>query len=235
VTVGVLGAGSTDWIELGNDRVIRRPGGTPLYAARALRFAGAEPVVVETGRFESRLSHADGRTSQELVTVPDPLSDDRVAELLERLRGCDWVLMGGQSAGDFPPSVLRLIADAGHAICLDGQGLARGPSAGPVQLGPVAQESVAGVTALKVNEAEHAAAGPLDVPELLLTRGRLGATIVVRGHEPVEVPAGPVTFGDPTGAGDSFSALYILARGRGEEPAAAARYAVGMVEELYST
>ncbi|MDX6553551.1 MAG: hypothetical protein QOH74_2039, partial [Gaiellales bacterium] len=42
-------------------------------------------------------------------------------------------------------------------------------------------------------------------------------------------------FGDPTGAGDSFSALYILARGRGEEPAAAARYAVGMVEELYST
>jgi sugar/nucleoside kinase (ribokinase family) len=235
VTVGVLGAGSTDWIELGNDRVIRRPGGSPLYAARALRFAGAEPCVIETGRFESRLSHTDGRTSQELVAVPEPLSEDRVPELLERLRGCEWVLLGGQSAGDFPPSVLRLIADAGHRICLDGQGLARGPDPGPVQLGPVSQESVAAVTALKVNEVEHAAAGPLDVPELLLTRGRRGATLIVRGHEPVDVEAAPVTFGDPTGAGDSFGALYCLARARGEEPVPAVRFAVGMVEALYST
>jgi len=145
------------------------------------------------------------------------------------------VLLGGQAAGDFPASVLRQIADAGHRICLDGQGLTRGHDPGPVRLRSVSPESLAGVTALKVNEAEHAAAGALDVPELLLTRGRRGATVKVRARDPVDIAAGPATFGDPTGAGDSFSALYILARSRGEDPADAARFAVRMVEELYST
>jgi sugar/nucleoside kinase (ribokinase family) len=234
VTVGVVGAASTDWIDLGDHSVIERPGGTPLYAARALRFAGVEPCVVQTGHFESRITHLDGRTSQTLVKVPEPLSERRVPELLAQLESCDWVLLGGQSAGDFPPRVLEQIAAAGHRICLDGQGLTRGPDPGPVRLGPVSQQSVNGVTALKVNEAEHAAAGPLDVPELLLTRGSKGATILLSGHDPIDIPAAPVTFADPTGAGDSFGALYCLARSRGDQPGDAAEFAVRMVERLYS-
>jgi len=235
LTVAVVGAASTDWIEIDGEQPVTRPGGTPLYAARALRFAGAEPRVIETGHFDSRLSHRDGRTAQELVSVPDPFAEDRVPELLEQLRGCDWVLLGGQAAGDFPRPVLERIAEAGHRICLDGQGLTRGPDPGPVRLRAVPQEAVAGVTALKLNEAERAAAGRLDVPELLLTRGPRGATVVVRGRGPVDVHAAPVTFGNPTGAGDSFSALYCLARSRGAEPAEAARFAVSTVDALYST
>ncbi len=47
------------------------------------------------------------------------------------------------------------------------------------------------------------------------------------------VPGSGVPFADPTGAGDSWSALYALARSGGETPAAAARYAVAEVERIY--
>jgi sugar/nucleoside kinase (ribokinase family) len=40
-------------------------------------------------------------------------------------------------------------------------------------------------------------------------------------------------FADPTGAGDSFAALYCLARTRGLDPPAAGRFAQHQVEQLY--
>jgi len=40
--VGVLGPGTIDIIELPGQEPLQRPGGTTLYAARALRFAGCD-------------------------------------------------------------------------------------------------------------------------------------------------------------------------------------------------
>ena len=76
------------------------------------------------------------------------------------MHGCDWVILGGQTGGDFPAETIALLAGAGHQICLDAQGLARGSRIGPVRLGPIDPGWVAGVTALKLNDAEAGACRP---------------------------------------------------------------------------
>ncbi len=153
--------------------------------------------------------------------------------MLPALEGCDWVLLGGQTAGDFPVETIAVLAAAGHRICLDGQGLARGSRVGPVRLVAIAQRDVTGVTALKMNRAEAEAAGRLDVPELLVTGAEQG--VVVRWQdEQYEIAGNGRRFADPTGAGDSFGALYCLERSRGVLPPAAALFAVETVQRLYA-
>ena len=96
--------------------------------------------------------------------------------------------------------------------------------------------------ALKLNEVEaRAAVGGdtldhvrrLGVPEVLFSRGHAG-----RAGDPAgrarHVPRRETRFSDPTGAGDSLSALYCLARTRGAEPEEAIRFAVEQVERLYT-
>lgn len=210
----------------------RRPGGTPHYAARALRAAGATPVAIETGTLRSQLEHTAAGTRQQILSLPEPLEATWAAALLPQLRGCRWLLLGGQTGGDFPTETLALLAAAGHLLCLDGQGLARGSRLGPLRLGPIAAPALAGVTALKLNQAEASQAGPLAVPELLVTRAELGCLVTVDGVEHVVEGSGR-RFADPTGAGDSFAALYCLARTRGLDPPAAAGFAQHEVERLY--
>lgn len=243
--MGVLGPGVDDLIELPGQVPLRRDGGTPLYAARALRFAGAEPVAIEgPTRAGSRLVHTPGGTMQELIALAEPLDPDWVArEALPRLRGCNWVVLGGQSARDFPVETIELLAAAGHLLLLDAQGLARGHRTGPLRLERFGPETVRGVQALKLNELEAQALlgevglrglDHLGVPEILLSRGHEGLEVISGGrHE--RVPPAPHRFVDPTGAGDSLSALYCLARTRGTEPAEAARWAVEQVERLYTS
>jgi sugar/nucleoside kinase (ribokinase family) len=234
VKVGVVGAATEDTVAFGKGRPQVRPGGTPHYAARALRFAGAEPSVVETGSLRSLIEHGPSGTRQEILSLPEPLTPERARrEAVPALEGCEWVLLGGQTAGDFPVETIAVLAAAGHRICLDGQGLARGNRIGPVQLGRLAQRDVAGVTALKINQAEAEAAGPLDVPELLVTRAERGVLVRWQGQQH-EIAGDGRRFGDPTGAGDSFAALYCLERSRGALPPAAALTALKTVERLYA-
>jgi len=230
----VVGAATEDTVVLDDGPPQVRPGGTPHYAARALRFAGAEPRTVETAGMRSLIEHGPGGTRQEILSLPDPLTPERAEhEVLPALEGCDWVLMGGQTAGDFPPETIAVLAAAGHRICLDGQGLARGSRIGPVMLGPIAQRDLAGVTALKLNQAEAETAGRLEVPELLVTRAERG--VLVRWLDDwYEIPGNGHRFADPTGAGDSFGALYCLERSRTVSPPAAARFAVQTVQRLYA-
>jgi sugar/nucleoside kinase (ribokinase family) len=230
--VGVLGPAAEDEIVLEDGREQRRPGGTPHYAARALAWAGALPVAIETGTLVSRLRHTAAGTEQELASIPAPLTADAARELLPRLAGCDWVLLGGQTAGDFPVETLRVLAGAGHVLCLDGQGLARGSDAGPVRLRPFPPSLLDGVTALKVNEAEAGAAAHVAVPELLVTRAERGCVLVAGGREHAIEGSGRRLV-DPTGAGDTFGALYCLGRTRGMPPPEAARFAQAGVEQLY--
>ncbi len=232
--VGVVGAATEDSVALDHGQSQVRPGGTPLYAARALRFAGAEPRSVETASLRSLIEHGPGGTRQEILSLPEPLTPERARrEVLPALEGCDWVLLGGQTGGDFPVETIAVLAAAGHRICLDGQGLARGSRVGPIQLGPIAQRDVAGVTALKLNQAEAEAAGPLEVPELLVTRAEQGVLVRWRGEQ-YEIPGDGPRFGDPTGAGDSFAALYCLERSRNQPPPAAALAAATIVQRLYA-
>jgi sugar/nucleoside kinase (ribokinase family) len=230
--VGVLGPATVDEIMLGDGPAQRRPGGTPHYAARALRAVGATPVAIETGRLVSRLRHTASGTEQEIVTVPEPLLPEAARALLPRLAGCRWVLLGGQTAGDFPTETVQVLVDAGHLLCLDGQGLARGADAGPVSLRAIPAASLAGVAALKVNEAEAEASPGLDAAELLVTRAERGAVVTADGRGHVIAGSGR-RLADPTGAGDTFGALYCLARTRGLGPAAAGRFAQDGVERLY--
>jgi len=230
--VGVLGPAAQDEIVLADGTELWRPGGTPHYAARALIAAGALPIAIETGTLVSRLRHTAEGTWQELATAPDPLTPEAARELLPRLAGCAWVLLGGQMAGDFPAGTLRVLAGAGHMLCLDGQGLARGTEPGPVRMQPFPAGLLEGVTALKVNEAEARAAGEIAVPELLITRAERGCVVVTAGGEHAIAGNGR-RLADPTGAGDTFAALYCLGRTRGMHPERAAAFAQAQVEGLY--
>ena len=101
--VGVLGPGTIDIVELPGQEPVRRPGGTTLYAARALRFAGAEPVVIENpGLVISRLRHTEEGTVQAIDRVAEPAEPGWLAERVDRFDGCSWVMLGGQTADDFP-------------------------------------------------------------------------------------------------------------------------------------
>jgi sugar/nucleoside kinase (ribokinase family) len=232
--VGVLGAAADDEVVLEDGRELRRAGGTPLYAARALRAAGATPVAIETGRVQCRIHHTPGGTRQSILSLPAPLDADGARRLLPQLAGCSWVLLGGQTAGDFPPETIATLAGAGLHVCLDGQGLARGSHIGVIRLEPIDPARLAGVSALKLNAAEAEAAGPVAVDELLISRAEQGCTITAAGVE-TSIAGNGRRFKDPTGAGDSLCALYCLGRTRGAPPAAAARWAQGEVERLYGT
>jgi sugar/nucleoside kinase (ribokinase family) len=163
--------------------------------------------------------------------------------VLPLLEGCRWVLLGGQTGGEFPPEVLDALAAAGHRLLLDAQGLARGQRLGPVELGPFAADSYRGVRCMKLNQAEARAAFGGDdadtartvgTPEVLLTCGPAGLLVASEGKVE-EVAGSGEPFHDPTGAGDSLAAFYCLARSEGATPVEAARSSVAAVERLYDS
>lgn len=216
-----------------------RPGGTPLYARRSLEALGVACVVVERGGFGSRLHHQDGVVEQWVEAVGDPFAPQ---EVLAAVDGCEWVILGGQTAGDFPPETIAGLADAGHLVCLDGQGLCRGDAPGPVRLRPFPPEAIRGVSILKLNRPEaEAAAGGLDpeslrrlgAPEVVVTLGRDGALGVTPDGEWHSAPTGTGAYADPTGAGDTWTAAYVARRAVGDSPQSSARAAAEHADHLY--
>lgn len=250
-SIGLIGQTALDTVTTADGRRVERLGGSPLYARRALRAAGVEPVVVTRAPglpdalvlpsravVRSILDHLpDGGLRQRLDEVGEPFSAGEMARLADaELRGCAWLLLGGQSAGDFPAEAIAALR--GHRLMLDGQGLARGPDPGPVRLRAFPAAAVAGVQVLKLNRAEADAFGDdalaaLPVPELVVTDGAAGVRVRAGGRWSA-IDAGAAVFSDPVGAGDSFAGLYVLERARGAGPAEAARLAVAGVEALYA-
>lgn len=217
----------------------RRPGGTPIYARRSLDALGVACVVVERGGFGSRLHHHDGILDQAVEAVGEPFTP---ADLLAAVAGCEWVILGGQTAGDFPPETIAALTQAGHHVALDGQGLCRGSAAGPVRLRPFPPEAIRGVSILKLNSAEaEAAAGGLDpealarlgAPEVAVTLGLDGALGVAAGRGWRSEPTGSGAYSDPTGAGDTWTAAYVVRRAAGDTPEDAALAAAGHTDHLY--
>jgi sugar/nucleoside kinase (ribokinase family) len=238
VRIGVVGHRAADIVttEAGTEH---RPGGTPLYARRSLEALGVPCIVVERGGFGSRLHHHDGVVDQRVEAVGEPFAPD---DVLEALAGCEWVILGGQTAGDFPPETIARLAEAGHRVCLDGQGLCRGDAAGPVRLRPFPPDAVRGVSILKLNRAEaEAAAGGLDpsalrrlgAAEVAVTLGRDGALGVTADGGWRSPSTGTGIYPDPTGAGDTWTAAYVVRRAKGEAPEIAARAAAAHADHLY--
>ncbi len=255
MTVAVIGHTGWDVVATTAGTTAPRLGGTPLYAARALRAVGAEPVVITKGAelagaivlpstttFESILVHSAGHTEQRLASVGEPFTAEQARrDLLPALKGCDWVILGGQCSTDFPPETIAVLAEAGLHVCVDGQGLARGPDPGPLRLRPFAPAAVSGASLLKLSRAEAVAVcGGLDppsllslgVPEVALTLGVEGSVVVTAEQTHASGSNGAV-FEDPTGAGDSWLAVYVLERSRGSAPAVAAAVAGAAVDRLY--
>ena len=218
---------------------VKRPGGTPLYARRSLDALGVDCTVVTRGGFGSRLVHHPGGVEQWVESVAEPFT---AAEVLAALDGCRWLLLGGQTAGDFPPETIAALAAAGHDLCLDGQGLCRGTEPGPVRLRPFDPAAVRGVAILKLNRAEgEAAAGSFDpealrrlgVPEVAVTLGAEGALGIGPDGEWRIPPTGAGIYPDPTGAGDTWTAAYVTRRAQGAEPRQAAMDAAAHTDHLY--
>lgn len=251
MTIALIGHMTVDTVTAAGCPAQLRPGGAPLYGRRALLAAGAEPVVIAKGDGAgeglvlewsspvlSVLVHGPGGLVQRLDSVGDPFTAEEVrGPMAPLLEGCRWAILGAQSGGDFPPRTIAALREAGLRVCLDGQGLARGDVPGAVRLRSFPAQAVAGVQVLKLNLAEARAFGELDrlrelVPELLVTDGPRGATVLT-GAGTARVAGSGQPFADPTGAGDSFLAGYVLGRERGLEPDRAAASAVELVERLF--
>jgi hypothetical protein len=238
VRIGVVGHRAADIVttETGTEE---RPGGTPLYARRSLAALGVPCVVIERGGFTSRLNHHDGGVEQWVEAVGEPFAPE---DVLAAVVGCEWVILGGQTAGDFPPTTIEALATAGHRVCIDGQGLCRGDAPGPVRLRPFPPAAIPGVSILKLNGAEaRAAAGSLDpealralgAAEVAVTLGRDGAVGVTADRAWEFASTGAGVYAYPTGAGDTWTAAYVAHRAKGDTPEDAARAAAVHTDHLY--
>ncbi len=234
--------------QLSHDVVAGGPpqiGGPPWHSARALRALGADArIVAKCGEadaieFTRRLEtlelpfelvvgerttafsfsyDAGGIRAMSVEAVGDPWTADEL-----RLEGVQWLYVGSLLRGEIDVGWVT----AGRHVLLDGHGLVRVPEPGPLRLdGNFDRAQLRDVQMLKLADEEAAAAGPLNVPELIVTHGALGATV-----NGVDVAAEPVD-GDPTGAGDMFGAAYLVHRSEGAEPVDAARRAAALVAEL---
>lgn len=152
-----------------------------------------------------------------------------------------WVNVCALTRTDFPPATLGALAGGGRRLLVDLQGLVRTATIGPLQTDANVGEALRYVEVLKLNDEEaETLVGSVEpeklqalgVPEVILTLGSQGAWVVTPGR--VEhVPAVPVEGEvDPTGAGDTYSAAYLVRRSAGAEPVEAARVAAATVAEL---
>jgi sugar/nucleoside kinase (ribokinase family) len=160
------------------------------------------------------------------------------------LADAEWVLVAGLLRSHFPTETVEALARDGRRLLLDAQGSLRRAETGPLRRDDEFDRSTfVHLAVLKVNEEEgRVLAGSLEteplralgVGEVLLTLGSQGAR-VIDGDTVADIPPSP-TRGDvdPTGAGDSFSVVYLDGRARGLDPVAAARRASETVADLIS-
>jgi sugar/nucleoside kinase (ribokinase family) len=159
------------------------------------------------------------------------------------LRLSEWVHVAPLARSDFPAETLAELA-RGRRLSLDGQGLVRPARTGPLELDTdFDPEMLRHVTVLKLAEEEAEqlvsltncqSLAQLGVPEIVVTFGSRGALVCTKKHNEHVVARAVPSDVDPTGAGDAFSAAYLVARSRGEGPVGAARLATSIVRAVLS-
>ena len=155
-----------------------------------------------------------------------------------------WINVCALTRTDFPSETLAALDPGGRQLLVDLQGLVRTPTIGPLRTDADIGDVLRYVEILKLNDeeartlvgdAEPAHLRVLGVPEVILTLGSQGAWIVtpaVVEHVPSVPVAGDV---DPTGAGDTYSATYLVQRAAGAEPVEAARVAAATVSAFLAS
>jgi hypothetical protein len=150
-----------------------------------------------------------------------------------------WVHLAPLLRTDFPPSTLALLAERGHRVAYDGQGLVRADRLGPLVVDRhYPPELLRHISVLKLAEDEavivadgafdESTAKKLGVPEILVTYGSEGCDIYTEDTV-VRVPAAWRVEGvQTTGAGDMFTSCYVANRAAGADP----RRAVELASEL---
>jgi sugar/nucleoside kinase (ribokinase family) len=172
--------------------------------------------------------------------VGDPWSP---ADALAAVGDAGWVHVGALARSDFPVDTLAALASEGRRLLVDAQGLVRTPDLGELRTDAEIGDALRHVSILKLNDeeaetlagsSEPEALRSLGIPEIVLTLGSKGSCVVTAAA--VErIPAQPVPADvDPTGAGDTYSAAYLVARSRGGDPVEAARAATEEVAEFLS-
>jgi sugar/nucleoside kinase (ribokinase family) len=175
------------------------------------------------------------------VMTVEALGDPWGAADLYGLERCDWVHVGALARSDFPAETLAELA-RGRRVSFDGQGLVRPARTGPLELdADYDPEVLTNVSILKlaeeearvlVGEPDAAGLRALGVPEVVVTLGSRGSLVLADGtleRVAAQSAGGEV---DPTGAGDAFSAAYLLSRSTGHAPVPAARKATALVAGL---
>jgi sugar/nucleoside kinase (ribokinase family) len=165
------------------------------------------------------------------------------ADALAAVGAAAWVHVGALVRSDFPEDTLAALAKDGRKLLVDAQGLVRTPDLGELRTNAEIGGALRHVSILKLNDeeaetlagsSEPEALRALRIPEIVLTLGSEGSCVVTAAA--VErIPAEPVAADvDPTGAGDTYAAAYIVARSRGADPVEAARAATEEAAEFLS-
>jgi sugar/nucleoside kinase (ribokinase family) len=185
-----------------------RPGGAPIYAARALRVLGEPALIVtrcaaedegllaplratglrvvwrpEAASASFRLLYRNGVREVEIEALGEPFSPEDARGWLGRaLREADWVHLGALWRGDFPAETISELAGR-RRVSFDGQGLVRQARLGPVQ--PDAELDrglLAAVNVLHLSVDEAGALG-LRLGERSLGKLGVGEVVVTLGAE----------------------------------------------------
>ncbi|MGV0745669.1 PfkB family carbohydrate kinase [Mycolicibacterium sp. XJ870] len=151
-----------------------------------------------------------------------------------------WVHLAPLLRTDFPAATLAALAERGHRIAYDGQGLVRADRLGPLvedRHFPANLLTNLDILKLAEDEAVIVADGAFDlstaqrlgVPEILVTYGSEGCDIYLDGAVSRVPAAWPVLGVQTTGAGDMFTACYVAHRAAGADPHRAAELASALV------
>jgi len=197
------------------------------------------PVLWRGGEATAAFSFRYDGDRREMVV--DALGPSWTPADLRGLERADWVHVGALARSDFPAATLAALA-RGRRVSFDGQGLVRPDRTGPLELDAQYDPDVLRqITVLKLAEDEartlvgeptEDALRALGVPEILVTLGSRGSLVLAEGRleaVPARALDGEV---DPTGAGDAFSAAYLVSRASGHAPVAAASRATALVAGL---
>jgi sugar/nucleoside kinase (ribokinase family) len=241
----------------------KSPGGCASFSGVALQAAGGHGHIValaaeaDHALFESllvrfgsivRILPAD-RTSAFRLDYEDvdhrQMSVDAIGPVWGRseIEAADpdttWVHLAPLLRTDFPASTLALLAERGHRVAYDGQGLVRADRLGPLVVDRhYPPELLRHLSVLKLAEDEavivadgafdESTAKRLGVPEILVTYGSEGCDIYT-DDTVVRVPAAWRVEGvQTTGAGDMFTSCYVANRAAGADP----RRSVELASEL---